>query len=563
MRTKRDRDAGGGREYNNKYIPPLEIRILPSGDPWSRWLPRLTLAFVVFGLIVRLVRYLVCYPIWPDEAFLAANFLNGGYGDLLGTLRYHQISPLLFLWAEMFTVRLLGFSEYTLRLFPLLCGLGSVLVFCRLGRRLFRGEALLLAMAFFAAAYYPIRHGAEIKPYATDLAVSVLLLALFVEWWRKPGKPRRLWFLALAVPFAVGLSFPAVFVAGGISIALLAAAAKTRKTKLPAPFIAYNLLLLGAFLLTYRVSTGPQYRAEAWLSGPHPETGSFNQDSAWVRTFPPFREPARLPGWLLATHTGMMFAYPNGGFNGGSTLTFVFFAAGAGILYSRRRRIVLLAFLAPFLLTFIAAALHKYPYGHNARFNLYLAPIICLLAGLGGTKLISLIPKVKTRTLIFKLLILLMVLLGLGSIAQDLLHPYKKIEDRRSREFARWFWTHQAEDAELVCLKTDLGLDFFPRLFEWGHSARYLCNQRIYSPAHREGRRGFSPDAVSGEHPLRCVVFSVPECYEPYARRDENRWQEWLASMQGRYRLTGHEKFEVNAGVESHHECYEVYEFIP
>ncbi len=259
----------------------------------------------------------------------------------------------------------------------------------------------------------------------------------------------------------------------------------------------------------------------------------------------------------------MLFAYPNGGFHGGSTLTFIFFLVGTGVLYSRKRRIVLIAFLAPFLLTFIAAAFHRYPYGYNTRFNLYLAPVICLLAGLGGCKVISLAPKTKIRAIIFTFFIILSALLELGTIVADLVHPYKKIEDLRSREFARRFWTEKARNAELVCLKTDLGLDFFPRLFEWGHSARYLCNQRIYSPSHREGSASFDPEAVGANHPLRCVVFSVPECYEPYARRDEDRWQAWLASMRERYRLTGHEKYEVNPGVESHHECYEIYEFIP
>ena len=43
-----------------------------------------TWCFVALGLVARVVRFLVNYPFWPDEAFVAANFLERGYGDLLG-----------------------------------------------------------------------------------------------------------------------------------------------------------------------------------------------------------------------------------------------------------------------------------------------------------------------------------------------------------------------------------------------------------------------------------------------------------------------------------------------
>jgi len=82
-----------------------------------------------------------------------------------------------------------------------------------------------------------------------------------------------------------------------------------------------------------------------------------------------------------------------------------------------------------------------------------------------------------------------------------------------SRDFARWLWTHKDQDAELACVYRDMNLEFFPRLFQWGHSARYLCNQTIYSKDHRDGPRSIQWDKISRDHPLRCVVFSVPDGY--------------------------------------------------
>ena len=137
---------------------------------------RATWALVGLGLAVRLVRYLVVYPIWHDEAFLAVNFLDRGYLDLLRPLDYSQVSPVLFLWIELTAVRLLGFSEWSLRLFPALCGLASVLLFRHVAARLLRGLALVLAVGIFATAFYPIRHAAEVKPYASDLFSALSLL---------------------------------------------------------------------------------------------------------------------------------------------------------------------------------------------------------------------------------------------------------------------------------------------------------------------------------------------------------------------------------------------------
>ena len=121
-----------------------------SGNERTFGISRATWAFVGLGLLVRLVRYLVVYPIWHDEAFVAVNFLNRGYLDLLRPLDYYQVCPFLFLWIELTVVRIFGFSESALRLFPAICGLASVLLFRHLAARLLRGIPLLLAVGVFA-----------------------------------------------------------------------------------------------------------------------------------------------------------------------------------------------------------------------------------------------------------------------------------------------------------------------------------------------------------------------------------------------------------------------------
>src|SRR4051812_31198054 len=206
---------GVGRE-------PLEVA--PGGDPefWSAsWVSRATAGFVALGVLLRVARYLLNFPLWCDETMIAANFLDRGYADLFRPLDYRQVSPVLFLVIELTAVKLLGFSEMSLRLFPALCGVASVPLFRHAAGRVLTGVPLLLAVAIFAVSGWPLRYAAEVKPYASDLFVALGLLAMALEWHRAPGRVGWLWAMAVAAPMAVALSLPAVFVVGGVGLALM------------------------------------------------------------------------------------------------------------------------------------------------------------------------------------------------------------------------------------------------------------------------------------------------------------------------------------------------------
>ena len=101
---------------------------------------RAVLAFVAIGVLVRVARYLTNYPVWGDEACLALSFPRRGYLDLLSPLEYGQICPILFLWAELTAVKTFGFSEMSLRLFPLICGVSSVFLFRHVAGRILKAR---------------------------------------------------------------------------------------------------------------------------------------------------------------------------------------------------------------------------------------------------------------------------------------------------------------------------------------------------------------------------------------------------------------------------------------
>ncbi len=498
-------------------------------DGGGEALARATWAFVGLGVLARLVRYLVVYPIWHDEAFLAVNFLGRGYLDLLRPLDYSQVAPILFLWIELTSVRLLGFSEWSLRLFPAVCGVASVFLFRHIAARLLRGIALLLAVGIFATAFYPIRHSAEVKPYASDLVAALILLALAVSWWRRPERSRAWWLLTAVVPVLLALSYPAVFVAAGVSLALGPEVLRQKRRPVRLAYLIYNAVLVAAFLSLYFGCTQIQSTA----------LRLFYRWGYWRDSFPPLEQPWKIPAWLIGVHTGTTLAYPVGGERGASTLTLIALLVGVAFLRKRVRSPVWLL-LAPCVMGLMAACLGQYPYGGAPRITQYLAPSICLLTGLGAALVLGRLPR-NLRRRAFRLAVGLLAALGLFVIGRDLVLPYRVWEDEQSRQFARRFWGEDGRDRQLVCVKSDLGLAFQPKLWSSGMSAVYLFHRGMYLNREGLGALTFSALRRDAERPLRLVFFDdLP--------RDDALFNEWLARLGSAYRISPPAVFTVNPG---------------
>lgn len=506
--------------------------------------------FLGLGVLVRLVRYLVDYPIWHDEAFLACSLWDRDYVDLLRPLDYGQVAPWLFLAIERTVVKWLGYSELTLRFFPHVCGLLSVVVFWHVARRLLDGKARAFAVGIFACSFYLIRHGAEIKPYATDLLASLTLLAPALEWRRNPGSSRWLWVLSALAPVLVAISYPAVFVAGGISLALAPSALRSGRRAARLGWMVYNLLFVAAFVAVYLSST--VFQASAILDT--------YRNGCWADAFPPSDRPWMLPVWLLDVHTGTMMAYPAGDKHGGSTLTFLCVLAGCAALYRQGRTTALEILLSPFALGLLASFLGRYPYGGAPRVMLYLAPAICLLAGLGLADLLSRIQLKRLRHLVTLCVLVSLGMIGAGLIVRDVTMPYRVFDDVRTRDFARWFWAESAEKGEPVCLKSDLGLVLQPNVWKIGMSAVYLFHQRVYSERIRQGRPAdLAPARYGRTRPLRLVAFDRLPVDHPAL----GAWQE---ALDRDFDLTRTETYVIQPGKPGERwlrDAYVVREYLP
>ncbi|MCR4411604.1 MAG: hypothetical protein NUV77_04155 [Thermoguttaceae bacterium] len=531
--------------------PPWRILAQVRDPLTDREAARWVWFFVALGLAARLLRYALRFPLWEDECFLSVNLIDRGYLDLTQALDYYQVAPLLFLWAQRTAVVCLGFNEYALRLVPLLFGVASLFVFRRLAQRLLRGTALVAAVALFAVSYPPIRYAAEAKQYAGDLFAALAMVALAVEWYRRPATG-WLWGLAALAPVAVGFSYPAVFVGGGVSLFVAAVLWRRPRRRGWIAWVAFNAMLALSFAALFAVSA--IHQSERSLAV---------MQECWKQGFPPLREPLKLAVWLLDAHTSDMLAYPIGGHRGGSSVTFLLCAAGLVALCRRRQGLLAGLLVAPLAVSFVAAALHRYPYGQMTKFQIFMAPAFCLLAGIGAATIFAL--RYARRPVPRAAVVGVFVLLagfGAGSIARDFARPAKSSTVMRARDFARWFWFSAQFEGETVCLKTDLGLDFSPATYRYGLSCLYLCNQRIYSPRHA---RGEPPrwDRIAADWPLRCVEYrGARQTY------DHEAAARWLATMSARYDLVSRERFPfVDVGrldaTPSEFDYVEIYKFVP
>src|SRR5437762_4040687 len=138
------------------------------GQP-VRLLRALAVALIAVGVIARLGRYFLQFPVWGDESFICLNLLDRDFLGLTRALEYQQVSPVLFLWAELIVTRLLGFSELAMRLLPMLAALLSLGLFWRLAWSTVSPPAAMFAVGMLAASHSAIVTSTFVKSYSCDL----------------------------------------------------------------------------------------------------------------------------------------------------------------------------------------------------------------------------------------------------------------------------------------------------------------------------------------------------------------------------------------------------------
>jgi len=158
-------------------------------------------------------------------------------------------------------------------------------------------------------------------------------------------------------------------------------------------------------------------------------------------------------------------AYPLGGSDGLSALTFVLFLLGMWQVWRLRQRAFLVLCVGPFVLGFLAAVLKRYPYGGCCRISQHVAPIICLLAGLGAAGLIERLRSASLQARWTRIVCGLLTLIGVGGMLRDMAHPYRGDTDLWMRRLVQQIGALSSPNDQIVVLNphdsVDVVLDWY------------------------------------------------------------------------------------------------------
>ncbi len=338
----------------------------------ARFNPASSAAILIigFGLALRLRQLTLNLSFWLDEAMLALNIVNRTFAGLIHPLDYDQGAPLGFLWVVKAFESLLGEHEFSLRLFPFLAGCLGLVILWRLARRIINPVGVIFTLIAFASSRYVVSYSAQVKQYAVDATISVLLQFLTLNLLQK-NSTRKDYFLAAGFgALAIWISHAAVFTLGGIGMVLIVVNAGKKDWVAAIKYGLVSIFWGLNFAALYLI----QYRSLA---------SNTTLTNFWADYFLPLSNSA--PLWIF-DHLSGMFDIP-GGLSGWvpSILILVLLIAGIISLVQRGKAWVWI-FLISLGLTLAASGLQKYPFG--GRMGMFILPglLICVGEGIERTR---------------------------------------------------------------------------------------------------------------------------------------------------------------------------------
>jgi hypothetical protein len=333
------------------------------------------------GVVLRFAWFLTNRSLWEDEAFIALNIRDRTFAGLLSPLDLNQVAPLGFLLAEKLATQLFGTADWALRLVPLLTSLAALPLFYAIARRTLRMPAALFGLLLFSVSAYVVYYAAEVKQYGADVTATLILLWCALRWMEdRASRPRRL-LLVLAGAVTLWCSHPALFVLGGVAIAMvlpMPAGARTSGATVERPDQkSYRPLLFAfgcwgiSFALVYFMSLR-QHVDEQYLL------------AFWARDFAPIPGSAAAARWYVAAFS-RAFNDPLG--LSLSSLSAALAGLGCFALY-RAQRPALAMLALPTVFALAASLFRKYPF--QGRLLLFDVPLVLLLISAGVDLLLRL-----------------------------------------------------------------------------------------------------------------------------------------------------------------------------
>jgi uncharacterized membrane protein len=472
----------------------------------------LVFCLVGLGILLRAAQYLANRSLWVDEAWLALNLIDRPLSELTKPLAFNQAAPVGFLFVEGIVAKTVGVSEYALRLFPLVCGLVSIPAFAWLARHVLSAAAAPFAILLFVVADGPIYYSSEVKPYATDLAVAVCLLAagmLVAENAERRTRTARV--VAIAGLALVPLSFASVFVVAAVAaiISIRVLFDQHRQLTSPASLVIFLWGSAAIGVVVFGATRAQRVRASLGDTRGFLGVGGSSSPLHVVNVM----------GTQIAEGLGFLQERP---FNHLDKLALLCVVIG-GFTLLRRNPTQLLMLVVPFALLFAASAARFYPI--LKRTDLFLVPAVVLLIAEGIAQITRSAPE-RGRA---ATAVVLAVLVGAGPVwlaSKRLVHPRTAEEIKPVLEFVR---DHSRPgDTLYVDYAAQYALLYYHRCHCLRFSAAHdSCDLWPLRPLHA-GTSQFAQAAVPVTHDV---------LLGQYFGTDTNRYVEDLDRVRGRRRV--------------------------
>jgi len=342
----------------------------------------------LIGAILRLY-HLGYKSLWVDEATLYW-VSRGSFAEIISQNALNNSGPPLFAFLLNFISKI-GDSELILRFIPFAAGTAAIPAIYFLSKQFLSRYAAYFCIFIVAIAKNQVVYSQYMREYSLAFLLATLLLIFFNRFLYMPNRKNCVWLTLICIISVFSQYGLALLILGLNLVFFVNLFFKTDQKNLLIKWIIIQLFVLCAVVVVYNLSLKYQMRAGGF--------GAYYLGHAYwdgsPRSFFKFA--------MVNTHSLFTFAYFARGI--------FFFICYVGFLVALskphgRAALMMLAF--PVLITFAAACARLYPY-YGARQDIFLTPIIYVLAGFG----VEFLLKVDRKRISILILTLALGLAGL------------------------------------------------------------------------------------------------------------------------------------------------------
>lgn len=321
---------------------------------------------MILGASLRTLQYAIKSSFWGDELALISNVASrDAWALLTQPMNGGQMAPSGFLLLLKLIAGIAGVNEYTLRFIPWFSSLVALPLFARFSRKILSRPAAIVALGAFALSPPLIRYAGQAKPYASDIAICLVIL-IAAHSWMGTATPRNTVWLAFAGAAAIWFSYTAAFVLGAVGLVIVARIASARFRK--------DLREAGGVFAAWTISAVALGIVERNRTSP--DTHAFML-SFWANWLMP-RQPTwqSLSAYIVRLIRDSLSAFLHLPFLPATAVLLLI-----GFIYLARRSQHAGLVAGPILVTLAASMIRMYPF--SGRTILFLVPSIYLLVAAG------------------------------------------------------------------------------------------------------------------------------------------------------------------------------------